>query len=51
MTLIFVGMQLLAKYVFLCSVGLIVLSLMVSMWELLISTQALNIELEDMKAQ
>lgn len=51
MTLIFVGMQLPAKYAFLCSVGLIVLSLMVSMWELLISTQALNIELEDMKAQ
>lgn len=50
MGLIFIGLQLMAKYIFLTSMLLIVLSLLVSMWELLISTRALNIELENMEA-
>lgn len=49
MALIFVGNMILANWIFLLSVVLIVLSLLVSMWELLISTQALNIELEHME--
>lgn len=49
MGLIFYGLQAMAKYAFLVSMVLIVLSLLVSMWELLISTRALNIELENME--
>lgn len=51
MALIFLGLQISAKTVFLLSMLLIVLSLLVSLWELLISTRALNIELEDMEVQ
>ncbi len=51
MALIFLGKLIVAKYAFLASVALIVLSLLVSMWELLISTQALNIELESIEEQ
>jgi len=45
--LIFIGYPILASYIFLSAMLLIVLSLLVSIWELLISTQALNIELEN----
>ena len=51
MGLIFLSLQLMAKYAFLLSMLLIVLSLLVSMWELLISTGALNIELQDMEVR
>ena len=47
MGLVFFGLQLMATYAFLVGMFLIVLSLLISMWELLISTQALNIELQD----
>lgn len=50
MGLIFFELQMVAKYAFLLSMILIVLSLLVSMWELLISTRALNIELENMES-
>ncbi len=51
MGLIFFGHNLLAKYAFLVSMILIVFSLLISMWELLISTQALNIELQNMEEE
>lgn len=46
MGLVFFGLQKIATYCFLTGMILIVFSLLVSMWELLISTQALNIELQ-----
>ena len=46
MGLVFFGLQQIATYCFLTGMILIVFSLLVSMWELLISTQALNIELQ-----
>jgi uncharacterized protein DUF2721 len=46
MGLIFFGSQLMAKYFFLLGMLLVVLSLLASLWELLISTRALNIELQ-----
>ncbi len=49
MGLVFFGLQLMATYTFLVGMLLIVLSLLISMWELLISTQALNIELQDIE--
>jgi len=49
MGLVFFGLQLMATYTFLVGMFLIVLSLLISMWELLISTQALNIELQDIE--
>lgn len=51
MGLVFLGLQLMATYSFLTGMGLIVLSLLVSMWELLISTQALNIELQNIEGK
>ncbi len=51
MGLVFLGLQLFAVYAFLFSMLFIVLSLMVSMWELLISTRALNIELQNMEVR
>jgi len=49
MGLVFFGLQLMATYTFLVGMVLIVLSLLVSMWELMISTQSLNIELENIE--
>ena len=49
MGLIFYGLIHYSNIVFAVSMGLIVLSLLTSMWELLISTKALNIELESME--
>lgn len=49
MGLIFFRHNLLAEYAFLVSMILIIFSLLISMWELLISTQALNIELQNME--
>lgn len=49
MCLIFFGLQSYGNFAFGISMVLIVLSLLTSMGELLISTQALNIELEDME--
>jgi len=49
MGLIFFGLQSMSQYTFLISMILIILSLLVSMWELLISTQAMNIELQNME--
>lgn len=46
MAIIFFGSQPMAKYFFLLGMLLIVLSLLASLWELLISTRALNIELQ-----
>lgn len=45
--LVFFGLQLAANYAFSLSILLIVLSLLTSMRELLISTKALNLELEE----
>lgn len=45
--LVFFNLHTYATYIFLSGMGLIVLSLLFSIWELLISTQALNIELEN----
>lgn len=50
MGLVFFGLQLMATYAFLIGMLLIVLSLLVSMWELMISTQSLNIELENIES-
>jgi len=47
MGLVFLNIQTYATYIFLSGMVLIVLSLLFSIWELLISTQALNIELEN----
>jgi len=47
MGLVFLSLQPYATYIFLSGMILIVLSLLFSIWELLISTQALNIELEN----
>lgn len=47
MGLVFISSKAYATYVFLSGMALIVLSLLFSIWELLISTQALNIELEN----
>jgi len=47
--LILIGLQGVANIAFFISMLLIVLSLLVSLWELLISTQALNMELQDME--
>lgn len=47
MGLVFINLKAYATYVFLAGMALIVLSLLFSIWELLISTQALNIELEN----
>ena len=49
MGLVFLDLQLIATYSFLTGMVFIVLSLLVSMWELLISTQALNIELQNIE--
>jgi len=49
MGLVFFGLQLMATYTFLVGMVLIVLSLLISMWELMISTQSLNIELENIE--
>ena len=49
MGLVFIDLQLMATYSFLTGMVFIVLSLLVSMWELLISTQALNIELQNIE--
>lgn len=51
MGLVFFSHNTLAKYAFLVSMILIVFSLLISMWELLISTQALNIELQNMEEE
>lgn len=51
MGLVFLGLQIQASYSFLTGMILIVLSLLVSMWELLISTQALNIELQNIEGK
>ncbi len=48
MGLIFFNLQLEGNMVFAISIGFIVLSLLASICELLLSTKALNIELEDM---
>ncbi len=47
--LIFIALNHIAIYLFLISMSMIILSLLVCMWELLISTKALNIELSDME--
>jgi len=49
MGLVFFALQLMATYTFFVGMFLIVLSLLISMWELLISTQALNIELQNIE--
>ncbi len=49
MGLVFFGLQLMATYAFLVGMVLIVISLLISMWELMISTQSLNIELENIE--
>jgi len=51
MGLVFLDLQIMATYSFLTGMLLIVLSLLVSMWELLISTQALNIELQNIEGK
>lgn len=51
MGLVFLDIQLMATYSFITGMALIVLSLLVSMWELLISTQALNIELQTIEGK
>ncbi len=48
MGLIFFGLQSQGNSVFAVSIGFIILSLLASICELLLSTKALNIELEDM---
>ncbi|MDT8424861.1 MAG: DUF2721 domain-containing protein [Methyloprofundus sp.] len=50
MGLVFFGLQLMATYAFLIGMLLIVFSLLISMWELMISTQSLNIELENIES-
>jgi len=49
MGLVFIEQQQYATYAFGAGMLLIVLSLLVSMWELLISTHALNIELQNIE--
>jgi len=49
MGLVFIGQPMYATYAFGTGMLLIVLSLLVSMWELLISTHALNIELQNIE--
>ncbi len=49
MALIYLGLQELANILFILAISLIVLSLLTSIIELLISTKALNYELEDME--
>lgn len=51
MGLVFLDMQWMATASFLTGMILIVLSLLVSLWELLISTQALNIELQNIEGK
>ena len=51
MGLVFLDHQEMATYSFLVGMVFIVLSLLFSMWELLISTQALNIELQNIEEQ
>jgi hypothetical protein len=50
MGFIFLRMQLEGNFAFAVSIVFIVLSLIASVFELMISTRALRIELEDMKA-
>jgi len=50
MTLIYLGLQPFANIVFMSAITLIILSLVTSIIELLISTKALNFELEDMES-
>jgi len=49
MGLVFIEQPMYATYAFVTGMLLIVLSLLVSMWELLISTHALNIELQNIE--
>ncbi len=51
MTLVYAGLQQIADYIFVLAVILIVLSLLTSVTELLISSKALNFELADMEAR
>lgn len=49
MLLIFINLSLVAQFVFGCSLFLLVLSLIVSLYEIVISTKAIEIEMEDME--
>ncbi len=50
MALIYLGLQAFANVIFIIAISLIILSLLTSISELLISTKALNFELEDMES-
>jgi hypothetical protein len=49
MFLVFINLNLVAQFVFGCSLFLLVLSLLVSLYEIVISTKAIEIEIEDME--
>lgn len=50
MLLIFLGLPLAAPFIFIASLFLLCIALVMSAWEIAISTHALNIELSDMEA-